>query len=65
MGDFVTQEECEDYREEYGRKLTDVCTRVVVLETNLQQITGLLKMILSSTIGGVVTIAIILLTRGI
>ena len=62
---YVTHDECEDYRKEYSEKLTNHEIRLVTLETTLEQLVSISKMLLGAVCSGMATIIILLLTRGL
>ena len=62
---FVTEEKCEERRKEYGQKLVDHETRLAIIESSLEQLTSVSKLILGAVCSGMVSIIVILLTRGI
>ena len=66
MGEnYVTQDECKEYRKECAEKIMNHEIRIVTLETTLEQLVSTCKMIAGSVIAGFITIAVILLTRGL
>lgn len=62
---FVTHGECEDYRAEYKDELSNHNTRLMILETNFKDIKTSLNIIIGLIGSGMVSIIVILLTRGI
>jgi len=62
---FGTEEKCEERRKEYGQKLADHETRLAIMESALEQLTSVSKLILGAVCSGMVSIIVILLTRGI
>ena len=62
---FVTEEKYEERRKEYGQKLADHETRLAIIESSLEQLTSVSKLILGAVCSGMVSIIVILLTRGI
>lgn len=65
MSDFVTHAECENYRDEIEKKLMDNSMKIVELEATLKSLVNTNRMILTSVIGGIASILVVLLTRGI
>lgn len=61
---FVTEEKCEERRKEYCQKLADHETRLAIMESTLEQLTSVSKLILGAVCSGMVSIIVILLTRG-
>lgn len=62
---YVTRNECEDYRKDFSDKLNDHGYRLVALETCVKQTNSILKLIFGAVTSGMISIIIILLTRGI
>ncbi len=65
MSEFVTQKECEEYREKIEDKLMEQSLKFVELESNLKHMQATLNLILGALVSGVGSIIVILLTRGI
>lgn len=65
MTEFVTQKECEEYRERIEEKIMEQSLKYVELESNLKHMQATLNLILGSIVSGIGSIIVILLTRGI
>jgi hypothetical protein len=65
MSEYVTQKECEEYREKIEDKLMEQSLKFVELESNLKHMQATLNLILGALVSGVGSIIVILLTRGI
>jgi predicted house-cleaning noncanonical NTP pyrophosphatase (MazG superfamily) len=65
MSEYVTQKECEEYREKIEDKLMEQALKFVELESNLKHMQATLNLILGALVSGVGSIIVILLTRGI
>lgn len=65
MAEFVTQKECEEYREKIEGKIMEQSLKFVELESNLKHMQATLNLILGALVSGVGSIIVILLTRGI
>lgn len=65
MAEYVTQKECEEYREKIETKLMDQSIKYVELESSIKHMQATLNLILGALVSGVGSIIVILLTRGI
>ncbi len=65
MSEYVTQKECEEYREKIETKLMDQSIKYVELESSIKHMQATLNLILGALVSGVGSIIVILLTRGI
>lgn len=65
MSEYVTQRECEEYREKIEDKIMEQSLKYVELESNLKHMQATLNMILGALVSGIGSIIVILLTRGI
>jgi hypothetical protein len=65
MSEYVTQKECEEYREKIEDKLMEQSLKFVELESNLKHMQATLNLILGALVSGIGSIIVILLTRGI
>lgn len=65
MTEYVTHEQCEEYREKIEEKLMEQSLKFVELEANLKHMQATLNMILGAIVSGIGSIIVILLTRGI
>jgi len=48
MTDYVTQQECEDRRNDFREELSDQNLRLTIIETNMRTISIMSKLILGS-----------------
>ena len=62
---FITYEDCDGYRTEYNKELGDHNTRLMILESNFKDIKNSLNVIIGLIGSGMVSIIVILLTRGL
>lgn len=62
---YVTHGECEEFREDYKSELNNCNTRLMILESSFKDIKTLLNVIAGLVGSGMVSIIVILLTRGI
>jgi len=65
MSEYVTQKECEEYREKIETKLMNQSIKYVELESSIKHMQATLNLILGALVSGVGSIIVILLTRGI
>lgn len=65
MSEYVKHSECENYREEIEKKLMENSLKIVELDSSLKSLVRTNNLILGAVISGMVSIIVILLTRGI
>ena len=63
MNENVTQAECERHRAEIGRRLADGNVRFARIETRLDSLLQITRLIAGAVIAGVVSLIVLLLTR--
>ena len=62
---YVTHSQCEEHRDALEKKILENSLKLVELETTLKALVNTNRMILASVVGGIITIVITLLTRGL
>lgn len=65
MEEFVTHNQCEEFRKAIDKRLLDGSVKFAELETNMKSVKTTLNLILGTLFTGLGSIVVILLTRGL